>query len=346
MDIIAVVVSLIILSVASIILNAICLYIFRKSSQLQNNPSSQLVANLLSVGLFQGLVVIPLYSARILRINDRSWSQLIVNSFAFFYMLSFYGTNLSVFSISVDRVLAIYLLNRYTTIVTLHRTRRFLLILWIYIIALCLVPFIDFHKTQETFNQSKTFNVTNITIGASMFYIYYPKKEWGVPMLIINGALPFTIIVFNYLYIILKLKKIELVDLKGKVFTVKGTPRAKYKEVTCITFVISLTYFVLWVPSIVYFTCSMCKSCRLQTRDYHIVRCFMYYLSFLNTMATPIIYCIYDSEFKRYFLDLLRIFRWVKCKSTKRRRTYKFDREFKENSLTIMNINFSQSSEI
>lgn len=342
LNITAVVVFLILLAVVAVFLNILCIYIIRTSKNLRDKPSSLLVLNLLVVHLAQGLFVFPFYAGKKLKVASLFWGRVFANGFRFSYMLTFYGTCLGVLFISVDRFLAAFWFNKYKPRVTKRRVKLVLVLLWIYIISLCLIPFIPQEKTEIS---SKAGNVTKINSTLSInstllmnsslqsnstkknrpqFYFYVQQKEWVVFMLCVNTALPYLLIILSYVHIIHKLKIIEnvrtgergrshsaitLIDRSGKEIELRKKDIRKYKEVTLLTFILAITYAVFWTPSTIYYPIlDMCKNCFPEDYDdspleQHI-GFIVKYLAFLDAVAAPLIYCFHHGQFRKSLLRM------------------------------------------
>ena len=321
LDITAVVFSLILLAVVAIGLNILCIVIICTSKKLREKPSSLFVLNLLSVHLVQGLFVFPLYAGKKLRPESCFWTRFVNNGFRFSYMLTFYGTSLGVLFISLDRFLATYWLNYYKPRVTKKRVKICLLLLWIYIISLCCIPFDVPEKSYKTSNINNTGDASTtvppFTKSRCVKYIYVQQSQWVMFMLIVNTAFPYVVIVMSYIYIIHRLKAMEtkshpkeqrgaikLTDLKGKPLLLKKRELEKHKQVAYLTMILAVAYALFWTPSIIYYPLkSNCKVCfvknyedsNLEVHVGYITK----YLAFLDALAAPLIYCFHHTEFRK-----------------------------------------------
>ncbi|XP_065648226.1 C-X-C chemokine receptor type 2 [Hydra vulgaris] len=306
LDTSAAVTFLIVLAVAAIFLNSLCIYIIRATKSLKNRPSSMLILNLLMIHLFQGLVVLPLYAAKKFTIKSIFWARFVNNSFRVTYMITFYGTVLGVFCISIDRFLATYWLNLYKPRVTVKRVCIGLFLLWAYIFALCMIPFVPA-------SQSKS-NKTFITM-----YFYKQQEEWVLFMLLFNTALPYCLVVIMYTYIIYRLRVLSDNHTKsgGKILQQNGTLKMRdkdlkrYRQVAYLTVVLTVSYGVFWTPSFIYYPLlSFCKSCfpkkfggsNLEEHLGFITK----YLAFFDAVAAPLIYCFYHADFRRGLMKIKR----------------------------------------
>lgn len=305
-----IVTSLIVLSLAAIGLNVLSIYIITTVRALWKRSSNLLLLNLLVVHLFQGIFVFPLYAGKKFKGLDFEVAQFFANGFRFTYMLTFYGTCLGILCIALDRFLATYLLTKYKTIVTRKRVSIGLILLWVYIFALCLIPFVDVSAPQYT-------NITTKTVKRK-FYVYQQQREWVLFMLIVNTAVPYVLIILCYVYIIYRLKRmgmyntspastlprtVQVVDNNGKTVTLKNKDIQKHKQVTKLTLILTFMYGLFWTPSIIYYPLKEdCKSCfPVNYEDSELEQYVGYitkYLAFLDAAAAPLVYCFMHKEFQ------------------------------------------------
>lgn len=340
----AVVISLLFISILAIVLNVLCIYIIRKSKNLNRHPSSILIINLLCVHLLQGVFVFPTYAGKKLgdEVSSYLLAQIFANGYRFTYILSFYGACLGVLSIAFDRVLATYLLNRYKSKVTSRRILIWLACMWGYIIILCVIPFFNhsYRVNREVSNlydidrdlppnsTRDYFEYENRTLDTApdvqsvrpQLYFYNHQPGWVVFMLIFNAAVPYLLIIISYAYITVRLKKIGDVRqnshrqevqfiINGKTVEMKSKSLRRYREVAYLTLGLTITYGVCWTPSIVNYTLeSLCESCYPpnynNSRTEQIVGFIIKYLAYVNSVGSPLIYCFYHSEFRRMLLRL------------------------------------------
>ena len=315
LNIVAIETSLFLLSFIGIIINSLCIYIVRVSQSLKAKASSLLILNLLALHLCQSILVFPFYALKKLKFSNLTFTKFIANGWRFSYMLSFYGTVFSVLFISLDRFLAVYLLNKYKTLITKKRGKIAIFFFWTYIIAFCCIPFIDV--------KSRVSNYSNITYVKPQKYVYVPQKAWVVFMLSFNTLLPYILILLCYVYITCKLYKIKsqkdkelnkspatLHMKKDNVINSRKKDLYHCKRMTKLTLVLSLAYGVFWSPSVIYYiileTCSSCFS-----RDWdgsnteQHVGFIIKYLAFMDAIAAPLIYCFLHGEFRKE-LKLIR----------------------------------------
>ena len=148
-------------------------------------------------------------------------------------------------------------------------------------------------------------------------------------MLSFNCALPYFIIVLCYVFIICRVRNMaipvelhqtqESIDLvnrtnktnvkndkyvKSRSNNVKGTnEETRSKQILKTTLMVTIVYGVCWSPSIVYYLlmdiCKTCFSLHYKCSSYEKYIAFVVkYLQFLNSIATPSIYCFQHTEFK------------------------------------------------
>ena len=235
LDLAAIVACLLFLTFSSSTLNCICLHFLRFTRFFNWKPSTILLANLLVTHLAQGLIVQPLYVGKSLKTNDDFLRVLFKDGFLFSYLLTFYGVCFGVLMVAVDRFLATYLISKYKMYVTVRRTMKVVTATWVYVFALCLLPFIPVHmhptsrlqRDMRTFSANSSTNTTiqdepslsNISNNDTLYlsyswqkqkgHFYCPRAEWTAFMLLCNAALPYLVIVCCYGYVINRLQNID-----------------------------------------------------------------------------------------------------------------------------------------
>lgn len=372
--------SLVILSVVSFVLNGFCIYIIKTNTSFHEKPSSAFIVNLFLTHLFQAMFVFPLYAGKKIHTNDFLMAQFFSNGFRFTYFLAFYGGCLCVLCIAVDRFLATFLLTDYKIYVTFKNVICVMGSTWLYVILLCLIPFIPsyqnnhssdhhllnahqhvnttqgqllqthalrMHKKDNMMNsfeylQKKVINLDLKELNdlstkeiqsqiiseekyleITKFYYYVPQKEWTIFMLFFNAALPLIIITLCYLYIVHRLKDLNRFHIRAK-FDINGEQQTqkqpkikefhKYKEITTLTCILVIAYTFCWSPSIIYYTTlSVCeKKCFVtnwnnSATEQYVV--FMNkYISFLNSVFSPIIYCLHRPEVQMKLFKVKQMF--------------------------------------
>ena len=145
---ISIIVSLSLLSIGSIGMNSLCLH-FMRVKKLWEKPSTILLANLLITNMVQGLFVQPMHIAKSLGIDNPPVQELIDTGYLFSYLLAFYGVCLGALLVALDRFFATFLAQRYKIYVTLRKTLCVLAGMWIYILILCLIPFLSHTRNDR-----------------------------------------------------------------------------------------------------------------------------------------------------------------------------------------------------
>ena len=305
------------LSVLTTCINSLCIYIIIKSKLLLKRPSTYLILNLLTVHLLQGLIVFPLYVGKKFKVENFRWAQMFCDGFRFTYMVTFYAAILGVLLIAIDRLLATWFVMKYKEIVTKRRCIITIIIFWMYIIALCIIPF----KKSESEIDTQTIDTNNTKSNATVYRstcLYNQTKIWTILMLMINCALPYILVVLCYQIVIYKIKKIgnkshPTQNTKGsngsKILT---KDISKHKDITKLSITITLTYAIFWSPSVIYYILlSLCPTtCFVDNYNESSAERYIGFLAkflpFLDALAAPLIYCFYHNEFRSLLTRFLR----------------------------------------
>ena len=266
--------------------NLACLYLVHRKSKTKR-PSSIAILNLLSCHVTQGVFVIPFYILKRAKLEDTKVARPVCDTFRFLYMVTNYVLCLSVLLITIDRAFAIKKPLLYRSTMTNQKMVYASLSSWIYIVILCIVPFIP-------------------ASGTSSKCSYNPQREWTLVMLTCNTMLPFIIIVSCYIIIFKSAQRSRLFRTKSwQENNNSSQSRAKESElrIAKISFFIVSAYILCWGPSFVYyFLSAACSSCfrasYLRSEAEPIVTFIMKYLTFLNGIINPIIYCIAHMSLK------------------------------------------------
>ena len=306
------------------IVNILCIVVIANSKKLRRKPPTFFIGNLIVTHMIQGICVLPLYTVRI---NNDSQQVFICDGFWFTYMLTFYSATLSVFLLSVDRLLAVVLLNSYDKYVTKSNVIKVTVIMWCYVIALCILPFFKLKRSKALQNSVCT---------------YLQPSEWTIFMLIANALLPYIFIVLSYIYVRLKLKKLSAYFATAAATSSQSCKDAnangngiinnnnissqqqrdrkklerrsrkfkKRSKITKLTFLIIFTYGLTWAPSIIYYLAQhLCPSCF--TDSYYaselksILSFLMKYVNFFDAMVAPVLYCYFHDEFRQEFKRII-----------------------------------------
>ncbi|XP_065664134.1 5-hydroxytryptamine receptor 1B-like [Hydra vulgaris] len=263
------------LSLFIIIINLYCLIITYQSRKL-HKPSNVAICSLILAHLVQGVIVIPLYT---LKRSNFEIPFLTCDMFRFFYMLTNYAACLSLMIVTIDRFLHLQIPFKYRVYITVKRICIFLVIMWIYTIALCLIPFVNQINRQDC--------------------SYIPSKLWTTLMLICNTSVPLLFTIILYLMIF---KKARAVEKKKRLIQ---NLRFVYLNKSNIVFLIVFCYVICWGPSCIYYLLeSLCHE-RCFRRNYHnstsekIVTLIMKIMTFMDGFIAPFIYCIGNRTFKK-----------------------------------------------
>ena len=251
--------------------------------------------NLLFSHMLQGIFVVPFYIVKRLDLNDKNISGAVCDTFRFSYMVTNYSSCLSLLLISTDRMFAISKPLLYRTIVTSQRISCVILLCWLYTVILCVIPFIP--DSDNNGNCS-----------------YIPQREWTMAMLICNTMFPFIIIVFCYIAIFKSARSSRVlrdsVCVNNSSSRLNNTHRDSELRIAKISSIIASAYLVCWGPSFVYyFLLAVCPNCfrasYFDSEAERIITFAMKYLTFLNGIIAPAIYCYRFDELK----SVLRCFR-------------------------------------
>lgn len=297
------------LTVSCLIITAInttCIYVIYKSSKLRKKPPTILIGNLIGTHMIQGVCVLPLYIIRTANIANDVIQPYICAGFWFTYMLTFYSATVSVFLLSLDRVLAVRLLTKYETYVTSKNVLKTTILAWSYIVALCLLPFFGRYMARS---KALTFAKCH----------YLQQREWTIFMLIANALVPYLFIVVGYIYVHKKLRKLRnyFSDLEHKkgisLDNVEQNRNEKRKrkfmfhsKITRLTFIVVLTYGITWFPTIIYYLLQhICLDCFSESYYKSDLKKFMSflmkYINFFDAIIAPVIYCYFHDDFRMEF---------------------------------------------
>lgn len=296
---------LLLLTIISTVLIVFCLYTICKSKRsLLERPSIIFILNVLLVHLYQSIVVIPLYAGKKYKFRDLYAAGIVCDAFRFTYLISYYCSILGVLLIAIDRFVATYFILKYRHLVTRSSVFTLILLMWIYVITLCSIPFFSGNKEVD-FKANSTSNRSICT--------YEPTKEWSSFMLIANCILPYVALLILYKFIsniVLKFKLRE--KERAKSFTSAKNPsdvrdNKENHSITKLSVILAFAYFILWSPSVFYHI----------VRSFCPVKCFhkdfisstleeylgfvTKYIAFLDTVAAPVIYCFSHNEIWTYF---------------------------------------------
>lgn len=271
---------MIVTCITVLFVNLACLYLVHRKNKTKR-PSSIAILNLLSCHVTQGVFVIPFYILKRTKLEDTKIARPVCDTFRFLYMVTNYVLCLSVLLITIDRAFAIKRPLLYRSTMTNRKMVYANLSSWIYIVILCIIPFIP-------------------ASGTSSKCSYNPQREWTLVMLTCNTMLPFIIIVICYLIIFKSVRKSRIFRTKSWLENNNSSQSGEKESelrIAKISFFIVSAYIICWGPSFIYyFLSAACSSCfhasYLMSEAEPIVTFVMKYLTFLNGIINPVIYCI------------------------------------------------------
>ena len=229
-----------IISIVITIINSLCIYVILTTKKLREKPPMIFIVNLLVTYLLQGVFVVPAYA--VYRSGDYSESSFpyICDVWRLTYMITFYVMCVNVLLIAIDRLLATkYALSRKIRL-TSERCKILCCLAWLYIILLCLIPFVPLKRSKSLENSKCHYN---------------QPREWSIFMLLVNSALPLALNLGIYVYIARTMKQNSKVLFgQQKKHSQAAIDRmALNRKLTTLTVKITLLYGVTWIPSIVYY---------------------------------------------------------------------------------------------
>jgi len=275
-----VVAILIVTSVLVTVLNLFCITIILYTKRL-HKAAHMAITSLLVAHALQGLLVIPSYAIKRAKITR---DHRVCDSFRFTYFLTNYGSCLSLLVISLDRCFGVMFPLKYKVFITPKRMIVWLSVVWIYVLSLCLIPFApnDDRKCR-----------------------YHTNKAWTLTMLLGHTMVPFFIILICYMVIFSKVKNVLRARKTQHERSVRTLARRKQWNKSKTTIIIVGFYIVCWGPSFVYYTTLMlCPNGTCFTEEYlqskreEYVTFFMKYLTFLDGIIAPLLYCFNNQSFR------------------------------------------------
>ena len=281
-------------SVVITIFDASCLYFICKNKG-GNRPSMLAIWNLLFCHLVQGVLVVPSYILKRLGLKNETTSRNVCDIFRFSYLVTNYLSCLSLLLITVDRMFAIKKPLLYRSIMTNRKMVFAVICCWIYTVVLCCIPFIP-----ESGHNSKC--------------SYNPQNEWTLVMLTCNTMLPFIVILYCYFVIFKSARSSRILRLSICVNSgaarVNNVPRDSEIRIAKVSSIVASAYMLCWGPSFIYyFLLAVCSNCFRATyfdsTAESVVTFIVKYLTFLNGIVAPIIYCYRYDKFKE-ILPFLR----------------------------------------
>ncbi|XP_066917808.1 alpha-1B adrenergic receptor-like [Clytia hemisphaerica] len=292
------------LSILITLVNVICITVILACPKLRQKPPMVFIVNLLATHLLQGVFVLPIYAVKKSKDYPLDLYPFVCDAWRLSYMLTFYGTCINVLLVAVDRYVATKYAMSAKIVLTTKRCRIICAVAWIYITALCLIPFIPLERSRSLKTSKCNYN---------------QPKQWTIFMLMANTVVPFLLVTLIYAYIIQILRQTS--STLQKVNSIRNeTPRKKIKggqpktsspinkKLTWLTIKITLTYGVTWLPSIVYYNIVTIAPDTFSAEFYvsdteSLITFFIKYITFFDAVLAPIIYCHQSRDFRRAFRD-------------------------------------------
>ena len=266
------------------------------------------ILSLLLGHLIQGLVVLPVYAYER---SDVAKMKATCSVFRFTYLFSNYICCLSVLIISLDRYSAVQYPLKYKANFTCKLMTRILVVMWVYVCAMCFIPFIP-HDVEKC--------------------KYNPQKEWVLIMLFGHTMLPFFLIIFCYTVIYKKIISVlRRRDPKSSACQLQESPRADAtrKRVlsvrnqlnkTNVTLIIVVAFLVCRGPSFIYYLLlTVCKETCFHRHFYKMfsnnydesleketIGFFIKFFTLVDGFLSPLIYCTKNRTFNTERRRLVR----------------------------------------
>ena len=136
----------IILSICIVIVNVLCIGVIIASTKLRQKPPTVFILNLLVTHLLQGVFVLPVYALKKAKTYPKDLYPLVCDAWRLSYMLTFYGTCINVLLVAVDRFIATRFAVSTTIRLTTARCRVICGVAWLYMVMLCLIPFLPLQR--------------------------------------------------------------------------------------------------------------------------------------------------------------------------------------------------------
>lgn len=277
-------------SVTITLFDSCCLYMIWKNKRARR-PSTIAVWNLLFCHLLQGIIVVPSYILKRSNFNDAQVRSAVCDTFRFSYMVTNYLSCLSLLLITLDRMFAIKRPLLYRSTMTNRKIASAVIGCWFYVVILCSVPFIP-------------------SSGKASKCKYNPQREWTTIMLTCHTMLPFFIILYSYFLIFSSARNSRI--LRTSVFAMSETgqshreTRESEMRIAKISAVVASAYVICWGPSFVYYfllsTCAECfRASYFDSTAELVITFVMKYMTFLNGIIAPVIYCYRYNSFRDIF---------------------------------------------
>ena len=273
---------MILTSIVVLLLNVTCLILIQKNNRLKG-PSKVPIINLLLGHLTQGAIVMPAYILKRGTSTSSTTAGPVCDVFRFSYMITNYLVCLSLLIITLDRMFAIKKPLLYRSFMTNRKMACAFIACWTYVVTLCSVPFIPSPDLKSK-------------------CAYNPQRAWTLAMLTLNTMLPFLVIIYCYCVIFKTARKSRKFRIASRARAdTSENPRllsrASEMRVAKVSLIVASAFVICWGPSFIYYylvaTCAMCfRPSYVNSDTEPIVTFIMKYLTFLNGIINPVIYCL------------------------------------------------------
>ena len=271
----AVTIALIILSLVVFSFNNVCVLKIVLSKRLRKKVSHIAICSLLFAHDLQGLIVIPAFALKRLERQDHGIN---CDIFRFSYMFTNYGACISLLLITMDRMFAVFYPLKHYVKWTIKKALYSVCLGWLYVLCLCLVPFFTPRNKGSC--------------------LYKPQTSWTIFMLSFNTLVPFLIMNISYIMMYVKIRRSHK-KLRNCSSMRTRSQRKHFK--TALSIVVS--FLLCWGPSFIYyFILAVCKGCQnkfhLTTGSERILTFLMKFLTFIDGVTAPLIYCVMNKTFR------------------------------------------------
>eukprot|EP00794_Sanderia_malayensis_P000212 gene212-828_t len=211
-----------------------------------------------------------------MNLSSDSASRAACDAFRFSYMTTNYAAVISLLLITVDRLCAVKWPMFYKLSVKAKQMIVAVIMLWAYVLVLCIIPFFTSKNSECTYN---------------------PTKQWSIAMLSANTFLPMLIIIVCYAVIFFTTRRQESTARTGQNHMARALRIAK------ISVAVVLAFIICWGPSMVYYflslTCPKCFASSFKGSELkNVLNFVMKSLTFVDGLLAPLIYCMVHQGIK------------------------------------------------
>ncbi|XP_059173772.1 adenosine receptor A3-like [Physella acuta] len=265
------------------------------------NSNNILLLSLSVADLLMGIYCLPLYmlsyidSTKAMLFSKQSTCLIFLTS----PVLTAGASLLSLLFITLDRYLAIMWPMKYRQFITVERTMKGTIIMWVLIIALTLVPFFGWHNYN--------YDIRNVYLRC---YFYQTLPKYYVLMIVLAGGAPVLFvctILYSQILVVVwsQVKAFEKQGIgKNDEQSIKLRNRIKTVKMTSM---LMLMFIIMWLPFIVI---SPVTYFNVSKRDVEIIRCVSLILSFGNSLLNAPIYAIFREDYREVYRIMLVTCPW------------------------------------